>query len=346
MKLSIIVPVYNMAADNKLRFCLDSLVHQTIADYEIIAVDDASTDESLEILREYESNYPWKFKVVQSYENVKQGGARNKGLDIARGTWVGFVDSDDWVAPDMYEKLIKKAEKTGADVVGCDYCMADTHTMTVGKLMPNNTIDQTGMLGHEQYKKLVMNPGSMVIKIYQKAVIDTYGLRFPERTFYEDNCASPIWMLHFTHFEKVEEPLYYYYQHDLSTVHAISQEKCEARLLMGKKLIEEARRCGIYKPYRQEFEFAFSKLYYMNTLFTYMLGVRKPKLKFLKSLAEGIKQEFPDFQDNIYYQNAFDEEQKRLAAMHLESPFKFKIYFQLLTFYRNRLRRSPKSGEE
>lgn len=84
----------------------------------------------------------------------------------------------------------------------------------------------------------------------------------------------------------------------------------------------------------------------MNTLFTYMLGVRKPKLKFLKSLAEGIKQEFPDFQDNIYYQNAFDEEQKRLAAMHLESPFKFKIYFQLLTFYRNRLRRSPKSGEE
>ena len=246
----------------------------------------------------------------------------------------------------MYEKLIKKAEKTGADVVGCDYCMADTHTMTVGKLMPNNTIDQTGMLGHEQYKKLVMNPGSMVIKIYQKAVIDTYGLRFPERTFYEDNCASPIWMLHFTHFEKVEEPLYYYYQHDLSTVHAISQEKCEARLLMGKKLIEEARRCGIYKPYRQEFEFAFSKLYYMNTLFTYMLGVRKPKLKFLKSLAEGIKQEFPDFQDNIYYQNAFDEEQKRLAAMHLESPFKFKIYFQLLTCYRNRLRRSPKSGEE
>ncbi len=346
MKLSIIVPVYNMAADNKLRFCLDSLVHQTIADYEIIAVDDASTDESLEILREYESNYPWKFKVVQSYENLKQGGARNKGLDIARGTWVGFVDSDDWVAPDMYEKLIKKAEKTGADVVGCDYCMADTHTMTVGKLMPNNTIDQTVMLGHEQYKKLVMNPGSMVIKIYQKAVIDTYKLRFPERTFYEDNCASPIWMLHFTHFEKVEEPLYYYYQHDLSTVHAISQEKCEARLLMGKKLIEEARRCGIYKPYRQEFEFAFSKLYYMNTLFTYMLGVRKPKLKFLKSLAEGIKQEFPDFQDNIYYQNAFDEEQKRLAAMHLESPFKFKIYFQLLTFYRNRLRRSPKSGEE
>ena len=76
MKLSIIVPVYNMAADNKLRFCLDSLVQQTIADYEIIAVDDASTDESLEILREYESNYPWKFKVILGYP-VSLGDVRS-----------------------------------------------------------------------------------------------------------------------------------------------------------------------------------------------------------------------------------------------------------------------------
>lgn len=342
MKLSIIVPVYNMAADNKLKFCLDSLVGQSIADYEIIAVDDASTDASMEILREYESNYPWKFKAIQSRENLKQGGARNKGIEAAHGKWIGFVDSDDWIAPDMYEKLIKKAEKTGADVVGCDYCMVDSHTMNVGKLMPNNTMDQTGVLDQERYKKLVMNPGSMVIKVYLKSVIDTYQLRFPENTFYEDNCASPIWMLHFTHFEKIEEPLYYYYQHELSTVHEISQEKCEMRLLMGKKLIEEARRYGIFKPYRQEFEFAFSKLYYMNTLFTYMLGVKNPKVSFLKQIAAGIRQEFPDFQENIYYQNAFDEEQKRLAAMHMESPLKFKLYYQLLSFYRRKIRRTQK----
>ena len=132
MKLSIVVPVYNMAGGNKLRFCLDSLVNQTIADYEIIAVDDASTDNSLAILQEYESNYPWKFKVIQSYENVKQGGARNKGIEAARGTWIGFVDSDDWIAPDMYEKLIGKAEQTGADVVGCDYCMTNAQSMKVG----------------------------------------------------------------------------------------------------------------------------------------------------------------------------------------------------------------------
>ena len=111
MKLSIIGPVYNMASDNKLRFCLDSLVNQTIADYEIIAVDDASTDESFRIMKEYETRYPWKFKAVQSFENRRQGGARNIGLSMAKGTWVGFVDSDDWVAYDMYEKLYKRQRK-------------------------------------------------------------------------------------------------------------------------------------------------------------------------------------------------------------------------------------------
>lgn len=334
MKLSIVVPVHNMAAGNKLRFCLDSLVNQTISDYEIIAVDDASTDESFAILKEYESKYPWKFKVIQSYENRKQGGARNMGMDKATGTWLGFVDSDDWVAPQMYEKLVRKAEETGADVVGCDYNMTEKQSMEIGRVVPNNTMEQTGILNIEKGKLLVMNPGSMVIKIYLKSVIDENHLRFPEKTFYEDNCASPIWMLHFSHFEKVDEPLYYYYQHDASTVHEISMEKCEARLLMGKKLIEEARKYGFFKMYRREFEFAFTKLYYMNTLYTYMLGMKHQKLAFLQMIAKGMIHEFPDFQDNPYYLKEYDEEQKKMAALHIKSPVMFLIYFKLLYGYR------------
>lgn len=335
MKLSIIVPVHNMAEGNKLRFCLDSLVNQTVADYEIIAVDDASTDESFTIMKEYESKYPWKFKALQTYENRKQGGARNMGLDIARGIWIGFVDADDWVALNMYEKLIAKAEETGADVVGCDYNMTTVQSMDIGKVVPNNTAEQTGVLDYEKYKLLVMNPGSMVIKIYYKPVIDEYHLRFPEKTFYEDNCAGPIWMLHFTHFEKLEEPLYYYYQHEESTVHEISIEKCEARLLMGKRLIEESRKYGFFKQYRREFEFAFAKLYYMNTLYTYMLGIKHPQLSFLKLMEKGMQEEFPEFQTNSYYQEAFDEEQKKMAALHMKSPFLFFLYFKALYAYRH-----------
>lgn len=334
MKLSIIVPVYNMAADNKLRYCLDSLVNQTISDYEIIAVDDASTDGSLDILKEYEAGYPLKFKLIQSDENLRQGGARNKGIEAACGEWIGFVDSDDWVAPDMYEKLLKKAEQTKADVVGCDYSLVTQHTMTVGKTVTTNTQQQTGILDHDKYALLIMNPSSMVIKIYLKTVIDKYHLRFPERTFYEDNCAAPIWLMRFTHFERVSEPLYYYYQHDDSTVHEISMEKCRARLDMGKRLIDESRIAGFYDEYKTQLEFAFSKLYYINTLFSYMLGVKHPKVAFLRQIADGIRWEFPNFQDNPFFQEEFDDEQKRLAALHMKSPVIFLIYFKLLYFYR------------
>ena len=109
MKLSIIVPVYNMAAGGKLNYCLDSLINQTIEDYEIIAVDDCSTDDSLEILREYERKYDKIVKVIASPVNRKQGGAKNLGLKEAKGEWIGFIDSDDWITADYYQKLLKKA---------------------------------------------------------------------------------------------------------------------------------------------------------------------------------------------------------------------------------------------
>ena len=85
MKLSVIVPVYNMAAEKKLEFCLDSLVNQTISEYEIIDVDDCSTDDSLEILRTYEARYPNLIKLIASQVNRKQGGAKNLGLTAATG---------------------------------------------------------------------------------------------------------------------------------------------------------------------------------------------------------------------------------------------------------------------
>lgn len=335
MKLSVIVPVYNMAADGKLEYCLNSLVNQTLREpYEIIAVDDASTDNSLEILRGYETKYPQLFKVIHYDKNRRQGGAKNEGLRAASGEWIGFIDSDDWVTPDYYEKLLRKAEETGADMVGCDYNLVDTHTMEVGCVVQNNSAEQTGVLDEEKHRLLLMRPGSMVIKIYKHAVIREHHLRFPEGIFYEDNCAGPVWSLYFTRFERVEEPMYYYYQHNVSTVHHITEEKCRDRMEAAELLYGECKLRGFLEQYRDEIEYRFCELYYVNTLFSYMSGVRHPKLSFVKELRRGASTKFPNFRANAYYQKYTGEEEKQLIFMQAGSDLKFFLYYLLKLFVR------------
>lgn len=338
MLLSVIVPVYNMAAEGKLNYCMDSLVNQTIADYEIIAVDDASTDNSLEILRTYEKKYPEKVKVLTYSVNKRQGGAKNQGLKAAKGEWVGFIDSDDWVTPDYYEKLLAKAEGTGADIVGCDYSLVTEHGFTVGKTVQNNTADQTGELTPEKHKKLFMRPGSMVLKIYKAKIIRENNLDFPEGIFYEDNCAGSLWSLYFRKFERVEEPLYFYYQHASSTVHQTSEQKCRDRMKAMELLYEECRKRGFLEPYRKELEYRFAELYYVITLFAYMQGTTHPRLGFVKELRGGVENYFPEFQENEYYQKYTGQEEQRLIAMQGQSNLKFYLYYRLKLLIR-RLRK-------
>ncbi len=116
MKVSIIVPVYNV--EQYLRQCLDSVVAQTYTDREIIIVNDGSTDSSFEICKEYTARYPEIILLVQ--ENAGLAAARQTGLDAASGEYIGFVDSDDWLEPDMYEKMMAAAEETGAEIVFCN----------------------------------------------------------------------------------------------------------------------------------------------------------------------------------------------------------------------------------
>lgn len=334
MKLSIIVPVYNMAAEGKLEYCLESLVNQTITDYEIIAVDDCSTDNSLEILRAYEKKYPDKFRVIASPVNRKQGGAKNLGLEKAAGEWIGFIDSDDWVTPDFYEKLLKKAEETGADMAGCDYHLTNEHSMKIGQVVHNNRPEQAGVLTREKYASLILDSGSLVVKIYQRHIILDYPNRFPENIFYEDNAISNSWMLRATNFAYLEEPMYYYYQHDTSTVHTITKKRCEDRMEAARVMIKEAEEFGFLKEYYPEIESSFTTLFYVNTLFSYMAGVKKKEYRFVKALGKEMKDTFPDFMENKYYQERVHEEERRLIRMHMKSTLSFMMYYRILWSWR------------
>lgn len=113
IKVSIIVPVYN--AEQYLQECVDSILHQTISDIELLLVDDGSTDSSPALCDQYAAQ-DIRVKAIHK-PNGRAASARNAGLRAASGEYIAFVDADDWVSPDMYEKMLK----ADADVVLCDY---------------------------------------------------------------------------------------------------------------------------------------------------------------------------------------------------------------------------------
>jgi len=366
MKLSVIVPVYNMAGEDKLKHCLDSLVAQSLADgeIEIIAVDDCSTDNSFKIMKEYEKKYPGRFIAVHSMKNHHQGGAKNIGLFLAKGQWIGFIDADDWVVPDYYERLLDRAEKTGADMVGCDYSLVDSYTFTPGQIVHNNSEEQTGIMDHEKYRRLLLDTGSLVVKIYKRYVVlgdkdplkngkdalwadmpsesfddKAYENRldvFPEDIFYEDNAVSNTWMLRVKHFEYIKEPLYFYYQHQSSTVHTISKKNLEDRMVAGRQILREAKDNGYLDEFRPEIEFMYTVLFYVNTLFSAMPKEQHISgcYSFTKEMGMEMKKEFPDFQNNPYYIERIHPEEKKLIRMQMKSHTAFYLYYRLLWFYR------------
>ena len=114
IKVSVIVPVYNAHA--YLERCLDSVVNQTLKDIEIICVDDCSTDDSVKILEKYALK-DYRIKVIKRAENGGESRARNTGLENVTGEYIAFVDNDDTIDLDFYEKLYTKAKETNADII-------------------------------------------------------------------------------------------------------------------------------------------------------------------------------------------------------------------------------------
>ncbi|WP_051180457.1 glycosyltransferase family 2 protein [Selenomonas ruminantium] len=113
--ISVIVPVYNV--EKYLRQCVDSILAQTYPNIEIILINDGSTDSSAKICDYFKNKY--KNVSVIHQENKGQASARNKGIDASHGEYIGFIDSDDWIEPDMYEKLYELIYKYNADISSC-----------------------------------------------------------------------------------------------------------------------------------------------------------------------------------------------------------------------------------
>lgn len=217
IKVSIIMPAYN--AERTLERALNSCIHQTLQEIEVIVIDDYSQDSTLKILKEVQKEYPNKVRIIFQSENKKQGAARNAGIEVASGEYILFVDSDDWLESQACELLYSCAIKSNADVVCGDYDWVWPDGRRKQIKVYENALECIGTQTVETKKKLLMQPGYFWCKLYRKSMLDINRIRFPEGLYYEDSAFNTLTMLATNRIEKVNYIFYHYFQNDTSTVH-------------------------------------------------------------------------------------------------------------------------------
>lgn len=217
--VSVIVPFYN--CEKYFEKCLTSLVNQTLKDIEIICVDDGSVDNSLEIARKFAVDDS-RIKIIQQ-KNLKQGAARNAGVCVAQGEYIGFIDSDDWVDLDYFEKLYTTAKKYDSDIA-----LADVIRIGNGKSKRRFNITEEKFYTSLQDKMDInkqWKEGCPTNKLYRKSLLDKYDIKFPEGVYYEDKIYTTKALYFANGVVTVPNILYFYWRNLNSTVKVKDSKK-------------------------------------------------------------------------------------------------------------------------
>lgn len=206
--VSIIVPVYN--AEKFLHRCVDSILSQEYMDFELILVDDGSKDTSGAICDEYEE-VDARVRVIHK-ENTGVSDSRNRAINIARGTYLQFLDSDDWMTPDSTKQLVRAAEEHS-----CDLVIADFYRVVGERLSLKGDIEEEGVLTQEEFAAHMMeNPadfyyGVLWNKLYRRDIVEKHHLRMDtDINWCEDFMFNLEYIRHAKLIFALHAPIYYY----------------------------------------------------------------------------------------------------------------------------------------
>lgn len=224
IKISVIIPVYNV--EPYLKRCLDSVCNQTLENIEIICIDDCSTDNSAKILQEYVTKYQ-NLKAVYLPQNQGVSGARNIGLNLAQGEYVAFVDSDDEIDLNFYEKLYAKAKETNADLVK-------------GQAIEINYSGKKNVIKQIQEGSKWNFLSYWVLAIYKREIITKNNLSFSsDYLIGEDLLFLNKFLIAARNLYLVNDVYYYYYRRENSSDSKIlCEEKIKSALNIFEKITD------------------------------------------------------------------------------------------------------------
>ena len=330
-KFSIIIPVYNV--EKYLVECLESIVNQSFKDFEVICVNDGSTDNSLEILQKYAENDE-RFKVLNQ-ENQGQGIARNNALNIANGEYILFVDPDDFIELNMLEVLNERLDVQNVDVAFFDYQIFGENTKTkIVRFMDemkntlNLNINDNFIFNWQELVKDNFRYTAMMVwnKVYSNKFLKENHIQFAPNKHAEDHIFSISATLLANKISYIKKTLYYYRKRSDSSVNKVSENNfC---IFENIAIVADfLKQNNLYKKYEHDFRNYIVNLcvYHCNKIPTALLSTYIEKTRQLLS-----DKEFSTFKKKI--KGNFSLLEKLFSIKNLNIPGKTGKYLTILGY--------------
>lgn len=291
MKLSILVPVYNV--ENYLSACLDSLIDPTLADYEIIIVDDGSTDSSARIAADYAARYPGLIRLI-SQENGGLGAARNTGIEAASGDYLLFVDSDDTLAPNALSEMM--ARLSG----GFDLCVFGVRSVNENgdEVSTIPTCVRDGVFDLKSYPALLLAAPSACNKLCRRSLFISTGIRFPGRVWYEDLRTIPKLYLDSARIVSDPRQWYVYLQRSGSITNNSNLTRNLEIIDAVDDLIAYYKARGCYDLYKDEL--TYCAFYNQFLAAAVRVNLTDAHSALQEQLVSDFLKKFPDYRQNPY----------------------------------------------
>lgn len=312
IKVSLIIPVYNV--EQYLRKCLDSVVNQTLGEMEVIVVDDGSTDNSASIVKEYIETFP-KMRYYKK-ENGGLSDARNYGLQYATGKYIAFLDGDDYVEENTYERMYEKAKKENSDMVECNFYWTYPHKKK--KDMAERYAGKKEML--EKARVVAWN------KLYKKEVLEKAKVEFPKGLRYEDVEFFYKLVPFMESVSFVKEPLIYYVQRK-GSISNTQNEDTKDIITVLNHVVEYYKQNKWFDTYHRELEYTYTRILLCSSL-KRMAKIKDKNLRkqLLNDTWIQLNQNFPHWKENKIMNTGMSAKKLYLRSINRVT---YRIYTKL-----------------
>lgn len=291
-RFSLIVPVYRV--EQYLPKCVDSVRAQECQDFELLLVDDGSPDRCPALCDAYAAEDPQHIRVIHQ-ENAGPGAARNRGIDEARGDYLVFLDSDDYLSPETLAELSKAIDQTDADLYHFG-AFVERNGRVLGRAQEQVAPNRVTDLRHApRYFFGTMAPWG---KAYRRALFSDKTLRYPPRVRYEDIRLSVKLLARCERIVTLEGTYYHYLQRDDSAMRNRNADRNAELLLAFDDILSWYRENGLFEEYRDELcALAVEHIFLSATVRVLLID---PHHRLIGEFRAYMEREFPDYAANRY----------------------------------------------